>query len=424
MTKRFLSFFALAFLFASMSFSQTVYTATSDGSLYTAPASAASHMPYNKTDKTITIGNKSFPSASIDSVMFHFPDMPFLGGDISLLTDYQSKGAKYCDTDGNPVNDVLDYFKSQGWNACRVRLFVDPANASDTDKKGGVKQSLDYVKTLGKQIKDAGFLFMLDFHYSDSWADPGKQTLPKAWSGQTATQLATTIYDYTVESLNALKEAGAHPDFIQIGNEITYGMLWPSGHIYPAGGGQDGGTWANFSSYLKNASSACRKACPDAKIIIHTEMSRSANPGDFYNQVKNYDIDYDIIGLSYYPAYHGNLSTLNSVLTTLETQHPTKTIMIVETGYSYKWAMPGTTFDYTATYPYSESGQALFVTDLVSTLKKHSKVKGLFWWWAEANECGIPYTNAVTSGWNNAALFDQQTGKAFKALSEMKAFVK
>ena len=163
---------------------QTIYTSTSDGSIYTANGQETTAMPYQHAAKTITIGNKHFTTNDIDSIPFHQPDLPYLGGDISLLPDYEAKGAQYLDLNGKAITNVLDFFKSQGWNCCRVRLFVDPTKASDSDKKGGVVQSLDYVKALGKKIKEAGFLLMLDFHYSESWADPGKQTLPDSWKGK------------------------------------------------------------------------------------------------------------------------------------------------------------------------------------------------------------------------------------------------
>ena len=399
---------------------QTIYTSTSDGSIYTANGQETTAMPYQHAAKTITIGNKHFTTNDIDSITFHQPDLPYLGGDISLLPDYEAKGAQYLDLNGKAITNVLDFFKSQGWNCCRVRLFVDPTKASDSDKKGGVVQSLDYVKALGKKIKEAGFLLMLDFHYSDSWADPGKQTLPDSWKGKSTSELTTALYDYTTESLKEMKAAGATPDFIQIGNEITYGLLWPTAHTYPGGGGQDGGTWTNLKSYLNNAAKACREMCPDAKIILHTELSNANNPANFYQQAKQYGIDYDIIGLSYYPAYHGSLSTLDGALSKIESQQPDRPIMIVETGYSNKWAMAGTTFDYTSVYPYSEDGQESFTKDLVTTLKKHKNVKGILWWWAEANEYGINWQNSVTSGWNNASLFNNETGRALKALSQLK----
>ena len=133
-------------------------------------------------------------------------------------------------------------------------------------------------------------------------------------------------------------------------------------------------------------------------------------------------MDYDIIGLSYYPAYHGNLATLNKELTTLENAYPDKRIMMVEAGYSYAWALPNTTFDYTGTYPYTEEGQANFTNDLINTLLQHKQVNGLFWWWPEANEYGISWQDPVTTGWWNASLFNNNTGNAYKALYQLKNF--
>ena len=145
----------------------------------------------------------------------------YVGGDISMLTKYEEAGVVYKDKSGNAVQP-LTFFKEQGLNAMRVRLFVDPSK--DSDK--AVCQDLDYVKALGKRIKDSGMSFMLDFHYSDTWADPAKQWTPDAWKNLDNAALADKIYEYTKECLNQLKAAGATPDFIQTGNEISYGMLW------------------------------------------------------------------------------------------------------------------------------------------------------------------------------------------------------
>ncbi len=145
----------------------------------------------------------------------------YVGGDISMLTKYEEAGVVYKDKDGNAVQP-LPFFKEQGLNAMRVRLFVDPSQ--DNDK--GVCQDLNYVKALGKRIKDTGMAFMLDFHYSDTWADPAKQWTPDAWKSLNNEQLCDKIYEYTKDCLSQLKAAGATPDFIQTGNEISYGMLW------------------------------------------------------------------------------------------------------------------------------------------------------------------------------------------------------
>ena len=146
----------------------------------------------------------------------------YVGGDISMLPKYEEAGVVYKDKSGNTVSDVIAFFKQEGLNAMRVRLFVDPSK--DNDK--AVCQDIEYVKKLGKRIKDAGMKFMLDFHYSDTWADPGKQWTPDAWKSLSDTELAQKVYDYTKDCLQQLKSAGAEPDMIQTGNEISYGMLW------------------------------------------------------------------------------------------------------------------------------------------------------------------------------------------------------
>lgn len=343
-----------------------------------------------------------------------------LGGDISMLTKYEEKGAKYYDINGNSIQP-LSFFKQEGMNAMRVRLFVDPTSSVNTDTKSAC-QDLDYVIKLGKRIQEAGYKLVLDFHYSDTWADPGKQTLPKAWEGLTTSQLATKVYDYTTDCLKKMKAAGVTPDLIQTGNEITYGMLWPTGQVYPAGGNATG-TMANFTSYLSNAIKACREQCPQAKIILHTELGNSHNSTVvFFKKMKENNIDFDVIGLSYYPDYHGKMATFNSTLTTLETNNPAKPIMIMETGYGYEYALPGANTSYKE-FAITQDGQAEFAKTLISTLKQHNNVMGLFWWWPEANEYGINWQNAVTDSWWNASLFNNRNGRATKALYELKNFL-
>ena len=357
-----------------------------------------------------------------------YADNKYVGGDISLLPSYISHGANYYDTNGNAISSPLAYFGEQGMNAMRVRLFVNPENASDTHKGEGVCQDLEYVKALGKQIKDAGMALMLDFHYSDTWADPAKQWTPKEWLSLNDEALYQKIYDYTKEALQAMKEAGATPDFIQTGNEISYGMLWGAENTsspkkcYV----NNESNWPRFTTLLKKAASACREVCPQAKIIIHTERVAQGNVlKQFYNKMKSYNVDYDIIGLSYYPYYHGTLSTLNSVLTDMEKSFPDKKIMIVETGYFHHWQPSNVTYDLSGTYPINGEGQKAFTEALINILNDHAQVNGLFWWFMEANENGLDwYTQRVTDGWYNAGLFDNETGKAQPAITILKNFLK
>ena len=356
----------------------------------------------------------------------------YVGGDISVLPKFEQQNATYLDKDGVAITDVLEFLKQQGWNTMRVRLFVDPSN--DPDKC--VVQDLEYVKQFGKRIKDAGLLFMLDFHYSDTWADPGQQTIPDSWKIWSWTP-DETVYKYTKESLEALVAAGATPDLIQTGNEISFGMLWGfvtdgkyedwveyGGHLVPTSDWKDytDTRWDSFSNMLKAAGKACREVCPEAKIIIHTEQCANNPILDvaFFRHIHENEIDYDIIGVSYYPYFKGPLSKLDNGLTQLEKNFPDKQIQLVETGYPSKWKVDGSTYDYTKIYPYTHEGQRQFTADLIATLQKHPQVNGISWWYAEANAKGC--TGDLAEGWYNASLFDNETGRALPALYELKTF--
>ena len=363
--------------------------------------------------------------ALLTSAMAVPSDFHYVGGDISLLTKYETQQAQYKDLNGAAVSDVLAFLKEQGWNTIRVRLMVDP---SKSDDQKSVIQDLDYVKALGSRIKTAGMLLMLDFHYSDTWADPSAQWTPDAWKTLNDTQLQEKIYEYTRDCLQQLVEAGATPDLIQTGNEISYGMLW--GTKAAVGSNQTNrcftssaqANWDRFFQLLRKATKACREVCPGAKIIIHSE--RTPKPSvllDYYDRMKSAAIDYDVIGLSYYPYFHGNLSTLDTAIKQLEAKNYGKEIQVVETGYPSKWAVPGTTFDYSSTYAYSAAGQKSFTAALIDILNKHPQVNGLSWWYAEANAKGAK--GDLSSGWYNAGLFDNETGKALPALYEMKSYV-
>lgn len=345
----------------------------------------------------------------------------FVGGDISLLTKYEQHGAIYYNENGARITNMLDYLESAGMNAMRVRLFVDPSKAGAEDQGEGVCQDLPYVLALGQRIKSAGFHLLLDIHYSDTWTDPGQHSTPASWTVTSA--LADSVYSYTKRVLNAMIDAGARPDFIQVGNEVTYGMMWPTGHCYPSGANYGTGTFSTFANYLKQGIKACREVCPDSEIVIHTEMGRASNVIAFYETLKGYTTDYDIIGLSYYPYWHGDLSVLDNLLTTLESSHPSKKIQIVETGYPHAYYPSGASYDLQSTWPATEAGQKAFAQQLVGLLNGHDNVNGLYWWFPEANEYGINYTNSVTTDWYNCGWWDNATGQVMDALFEMPAFL-
>lgn len=341
-----------------------------------------------------------------------------LGGDFSLLPTYGQRQVVYRDSAGRPVYFLPFVVDEGGWNAARVRLFVDPSQAPAQAKGEGVLQSLDYIIPLCKLVREQGMRLMLDFHYSDTWADPGKQFVPHRWQGAPATALADSVGAYTRATLLRLRHEGIVPDLVQVGNEVTFGMLWPTGRVDP---GRDD-RWDVFARLLRSGVEACRELCPKARIIIHTEHAQDwkATRG-FYDRLARYGVDYDVIGLSYYPMWHGTIGHLNVVLDSLEARYPDKDLMIVETAAYYSHQNDRWTTDpdaYGQYFPISPDGQREFALELVSMLNKHPRVSGLFWWMPEENESGRP----VIESWINRGLFSNATGRVLPAFYELAKF--
>ncbi len=327
-----------------------------------------------------------------------------LGADLSLLPRYEQAKAVYRDTLGKTV-EPLTLFADQKFNCIRVRLFVNPNTKSDSC------QDLDYVLNFAKKIKASGFQFMLDFHYSDGWADPVKQTKPAAWKDLTFSELTAKIYDYTKGVLDTLNAAGCTPDYIQTGNEITGGMLWPDGST---------DNMSNFTTLLKSAGKACRECCPNAKIVLHIERPQKTDRVTwFYQSMASNSVDYDIIGLSYYPHWHGSIDALCTTLNSLAQKFSSKKVMIVEYGYYNNWYPSDATYDFTATYPATPAGQAKMTQALVSRLRNYKQVTGLFYWFPEENEA--KWTRII-DGWTSRGLFNNDNGRALPALYELKNF--
>ena len=348
----------------------------------------------------------------------------FVGGDISVLQSYEDLGVDYYDQQGAKIDDVLKYMKSEqvGWNAMRVRLFVNPQRKNpDGSTDAQVCQDLDYVVRLCRRIKEEGFALMLDFHYSDTWADPSNQWTPADWLGLSDEQLQTKLYDYTKDCLQQLVEAGAAPDFIQTGNEISYGMLWGKYNqkTYYCNW-SDNKNWPRFIGLLQHAVKACREVCPEAKVILHTERAGQVNALLAICE-KLSAVDYDIIGLSYYPFWHGALATLGRTLSQLESQYPDKEVQIVETAYYYQWQPTSGITDFSKTWAVSPEGQAAFARSLIAELKNHDNVNGLYWWFPEENGNG-PASKVLTN-WVNRGLWDNSTHRALPGLYVLKDFL-
>jgi len=349
-----------------------------------------------------------------------------LGGDLSLVPAYEEAGDKWLDADSKDISGtysdgmitfVHDVAK---WNSIRVRLLVDPT----TDGKAATCQDLEYVKKLGKRIKDAQMNFLLDIFYSDTWTDVGQQWIPASWNMNRSTDtesLAAKVKSYTTEVVDALVDYGAKPDFIQLGNEVSYGMLWDSFSgksknkcFYMSGSyEQYEENIKRFATLLKAAREGVKGSkASSAKIILHCERTlRSSDCSTFYNWVKKAGFDdYDIIGLSYYPFWHGTLTELNATLTELQSSFSDKDIHIVEAGYFNNSGVDATKQDYntSSTWSYSFEGQAAFLKDLISTLNKYNNVKGLYYWQPE--ECGngadANGKNRVMDDWDNRGFWE------------------
>lgn len=345
-----------------------------------------------------------------------------VGGDLSMIPAYESAGDQWMDESGNVISDLVVYVKEKGWNCVRVRLFLDPTNDSDPS----TCQDFDYVASLGARVKAAGMKFMLDFHYSDTWADPSTQKIPSTWNTDDAS-LARSMYNYNYEIITRLIDEKAMPDYVAIGNEITYGLLWnTTDGKYPANPADYASAgycptwnsayssgqmqWKRTASLLNNAAHGVHNGFNDrgidsteVKLIVHTEMSSSQyNSDNFYKHLRTAGFDnYDIIGLSYYPFWHGPLKSLNTLLNTITKDFPTKEVQIVETAW------------YTNSYyPYSEDGKGEyaiaslntkwtangdgtvnFLSDLIEALDAYKNVTGLVYWQPE--ECGKGYSKTV-----------------------------
>jgi arabinogalactan endo-1,4-beta-galactosidase len=334
-----------------------------------------------------------------------------LGADLSLLPSYTAAAAVFKDINGQDV-EPLTFLKQKGLQIVRCRLFVKPDLASEAC------QDLQYVTDFCRRIQQAGMGVMLDFHYSDTWADPGKQFKPGEWEQLPAGELPSRVYDYTRSSLLTLKEAGVKPAFIQTGNEITDGMLWDDAKVSVWGDQWDTPQrWSLFLSILAKAAEACREIFPEAGIIIHTDRSGDHESARrFYTRLNEAGADYDLIGLSYYPFWHGTFADVEATLKMFRSLLPDKKIIFAEIAYPYRdWGYPSDS-RYAKAYPSSPQGQADFTSAFLSLLETWPQVAGALWWFAE--ETYSPHKRIHPD--MHRGLFDNQTGRALPALDAFK----
>jgi arabinogalactan endo-1,4-beta-galactosidase len=286
-----------------------------------------------------------------------------IGADLSFLKDAEDNGHVFKDY-GTP-KPGLQLFKDHGYNWIRLRIFHSPDR---------LPNDLDYTIALAKEAKSMGYKFLLDFHYSDTWADPQKQFLPKAWEGLSHEILCDSVYEYTKRVIRAFHAAGAMPDMVQNGNEIINGMLWPDGKLPE--------NWDIFAKLVKagieGVYDACdHKRCPEIMVQIDQGGNWQKTKW-FYDNLISRGIEFDYIGQSYYPWWHGSLLDLRENMYMMAKTYK-KPIIVVEAAYC---SQPTEYIDKLAPFPESPEGQRKYlekVNEIVLSTPDNLG-RGVFWW--------------------------------------------
>lgn len=256
-------------------------------------------------------------------------ETPVIGADISFVPQEEARGKTY--SENSVEKDVLEILKNNRFNWIRLRLFVDPDAENGYSRGGGGFCGLDKTVEMAKRVKAAGMKFLLDFHYSDTWADPGKQFMPASWERLNGSGLEGQVYRYTNETIKQFIEEGVRPDMVQIGNEINNGMLWPQGKL-PEGDMKVNSDeeMESFCVLLRCASAAVRAADPTIVVMVHIACGgQNTESVAFFDKIISRDVKFDVIGQSYYPEYHGTLEDLEHNLNDLAGRYQ-KPIFVVE----------------------------------------------------------------------------------------------
>lgn len=357
--------------------------------------------------------------------------MHFIKGmDISMLKELEGLGVRYYDN--GKEQDIFLILKNYNVNAIRLRLWCNPFDKENKPYGGGTND-LKTTMELADRIHKSGMAFVLDIHYSDFWTDPAKQLKPKAWENVSGSQLEKEVYQYTCGVLNSLKSKGLLPDMVQVGNELTNGFLWPDGKL-PG--------YSSMVRLLKMGIKAVKDIGEDIKIILHLDNGGNNELyREWFDKVTQESVVFDIIGLSYYPYWHGTLDDLVFNMNDISERF-NKDIMVMETAYGFtteNYQTEAMIFskELSGKVPFDPTilGQAEFIKTLLSKIKnvKNQRGKGFFYWepawipvkgttWATPE--GRKYIKDDSKGgnsWANQALFDFN-GNALPALKVIRDF--
>jgi arabinogalactan endo-1,4-beta-galactosidase len=331
--------------------------------------------------------------------------LPFRGVDASFIPQLEASGVVFRDESGTP-RDPLTLFAARGINLIRLRVWHTPAGGWC-----GTPQTL----AMARRAKAAGLSIMLCIHYSDSWADPGQQTIPAAWQGQNVLQLRTSVQSYTRSLVASLDAQGTPPAIVQIGNETTDGMLWPTGRISTAG-------FNAFATLFAAGADGVRLAMPTPRTpIIMAHIDRGGDNATtrwFFDEMRSRNMNYDAIGLSYYPWWHGSLASMQSNINDVATRYG-KRVMIVETAYPFTlgWNdnennFVGLSSQLQPGFTATPGGQAAFIAAINNAVAALPGGRGLGTCYWAPEYVANP---ALGSPWENLAAFDF-SGRALPVL--------
>lgn len=337
------------------------------------------------------------------------PDF-IVGADMSHLVFFENRGVTY--KDAGQTGDALQMLKKRGVNCVRLRLFTSSAAQAKADPYN-YTNNLDYTLPLAVRVKNAGISLLLDFHYSDTWADPQKQTKPAAWTNLAFPQLVQQIRSYSSNMIVAFKNAGAMPEYVQVGNEITGGMLWPDG------ANTNASQWSKLAQLLNAGIQGVKDASGTnaPKIIIHIDRGGDWNTTKWYfDNLVQLTVPFDIIGQSYYPWWHGSMEALQTCLTNAASRY-NKPILIAET--AFPWSNSANTVGFPAT----TNGQVDYVVALAKIVKSipNGRGAGIVWWGTEyqqvngVNTASFEYKSFFRTGGNilpAASVFGQLAAPA------------
>ena len=295
-----------------------------------------------------------------------------MGMDASSVLSLEAGGVKFYDFQGNE-QDVFKTLAQNGINYIRVRVWNDPFDSQGRGYGGG-NCTIDTALEIGKRATKYGMKLLVNFHYSDFWADPGKQMVPKAWAGMEIEEKTQALYEYTRDCLKKLKRAGVDVGMVQIGNETNGAMCGEK-------------VWFNIQYLLSAGSKAVREVFPDALVAVHFANPETENRyADYASKLQYYNVDYDIFASSYYPFWHGTLENLRAVLTEIHEKYGKK-VLVMETSYAYTpedTDFNGNTIGegslVVKNYPYSVQGQANCLRDVIATVAATPGGMGVFYW--------------------------------------------